>query len=203
MQVTSRCNDVVMLQQRRMEEEQLGEEEASQPAAIRGQGFSVFGAKPITCEVGKATAAVACSKDHDARPSTANTTDIRSAIESESDHGGFGGGDGVADVRDDPSSDADWRLNKGVSFSRVHSRDVVMFLLHSGPKRSRGEQTVRKRGAAKRGGRGGKKGRGRNSVVPDYPEVCSGVLLPVSPFSTQDYSPVSFLVCAGTWPRNS
>ena len=120
MQVTSRCNDVVMLQQRRLEE-QLGEEEASQPAEMRGQGFSVFGAKPITCEVGKAAAAVAGSKDQDARLFSANTADIRSAIENESDHGGFGGGDGVADVRDDRDSDADWRIDQGVSFSRARA----------------------------------------------------------------------------------
>ena len=87
--------------------------------------------------------------------------------------------------------------------ARAHVRDFMTLVLHSGPKRSQGEQTARKRGAAKRGGRGGKKRRGRNSVVPDYPEVRIGVLILVSPLSTHNYFPVSFLVCAGTWPRDS
>jgi hypothetical protein len=133
--MTNRCNDVVKLQHRLAQGGARDDDGSLQGETLQNQGFSVFGAKPITCEVAKAAASSSSSSSAAAaaeisapkssaarsslsRPSPSGGEHARTARQlvdiddrgnSDGDGDGDGYGDGDSHVRDDHDSDADWQ----------------------------------------------------------------------------------------------
>jgi hypothetical protein len=117
------------------EEDRDDADEAQPPLQLHSkQGFSAFGAKPFTCDVGKACVAGGGMKSHDTRaPDTAETFDRSAHSASDGESHTNRGGDGAAAAADDDdddddvdagdrSSDCDWQKEAGTSAPKADGK---------------------------------------------------------------------------------